>query len=97
MITDGKPSCIKLSNGDYYKNSAGLDERILELCFNKAWQARILHIPITTFMIACDPYLQRFVKTFTEINLGKAFYTGLNNLGEMIFEDGEKNRKKKLG
>ncbi|MAD12301.1 MAG: hypothetical protein CMC04_06240 [Flavobacteriaceae bacterium] len=97
MITDGKPSCIKLSNGDYYKNSAGLDERILELCYNKARQARKLHIPITTFMIASDPYLQKFVKTFTEINLGKAFYTGLNNLGEMIFEDYEKNRKKKLG
>jgi uncharacterized protein with von Willebrand factor type A (vWA) domain len=97
MITDGKPSCIKLSNGDYYKNSAGLDERILELCYNMAKHARKMHIPITTFMIASDPYLQRFVKNFTKINLGKAFYTGLNNLGEMIFEDYEKNRKKKLG
>ena len=97
MITDGKPSCIKLPNGDYYKNSAGLDERILELCYNMARHARKLHIPITTFMIASDSYLQRFVKTFTEINLGKAFYTGLNNLGEMIFEDYEKNRKKKIG
>ncbi|MFQ3350804.1 MAG: Ca-activated chloride channel family protein [Candidatus Marivariicella framensis] len=96
MITDGKPSCIKLSNGDYYKNSAGLDEKILELCYNMARHARKVHIPITTFMIASDSYLQRFVKKFTEINLGKAFYTGLNNLGEMIFEDYEKNRKKKL-
>ena len=96
MITDGKPSCIKLSNGDYYKNSAGLDEKIVELCYNMARQARKIHIPITTFMIASDPYLQSFVKKFTEINLGKAFYTGLNNLGEMIFEDYEKNRKKKL-
>tara|TARA_Y100000996_G_scaffold287414_1_gene226962 strand:+ start:1819 stop:2946 length:1128 start_codon:yes stop_codon:yes gene_type:complete len=97
MITDGKPSCIKLSNGDYYKNSAGLDEKILELCYNMARHARRLHIPITTFMIASDPYLQKFVKNFTKINLGKAFYTGLNNLGEMIFEDYEKNRKKKIG
>jgi Ca-activated chloride channel family protein len=96
MITDGKPSCIKLSNGDYYKNSAGLDEKILELCYNMARHARKVHIPITTFMIASDSYLQRFVKKFTEINLGKAFYTVLNNLGEMIFEDYEKNRKKKL-
>ena len=96
MITDGKPSCIKLSNGDYYKNSAGLDEKIVELCYNMARQGRKLHIPITTFMIASDPYLQSFVKKFTESNLGKAFYTGLNNLGEMIFEDYEKNRKKKL-
>ena len=97
MITDGKPSCIKLSSGDYYKNSAGLDEKIIELCYNMAKRARKMHIPITTFMIASDPYLQKFVKTFTEINLGKAFFTGLNNLGEMIFEDYEKNRKKKLG
>lgn len=97
MITDGKPSCIKLSSGDYYKNSAGLDEKIIELCYNMARHARKMHIPITTFMIASDPYLQKFVKTFTEINLGKAFFTGLNNLGEMIFEDYEKNRKKKLG
>ena len=97
MITDGKPSCIKLPDGDYYKNSVGLDDRILELCYNMARTARRLHIPITTFMIASDSYLQRFIKVFTEINLGKAFYTGLNNLGEMIFEDYEKNRKKKLG
>ena len=97
MITDGKPSCIKLPDGEYYKNSVGLDERILELCYNMARTARRLHIPITTFMIASDPYLQKFIKAFTEINLGKAFYTGLNNLGQMIFEDYEKNRRKKLG
>lgn len=32
-----------------------------------------LKIPITTFMIATDPYLQRFVQEFTETNNGKAF------------------------
>ena len=53
-------------------------------------------IPITTFMIAQDPYLQKFVNAFTEANQGKAFYTGLKGLGEMIFEDYETNRKKKL-
>ncbi len=61
-----------------------------------ARQARKLHIPITTFMIANDPYLQQFVDRFTEANQGKAFYTGLQGLGEMIFMDYEKNRKKKL-
>jgi uncharacterized protein with von Willebrand factor type A (vWA) domain len=25
MITDGKPSCLKMPDGTYYKNSAGLD------------------------------------------------------------------------
>jgi uncharacterized protein with von Willebrand factor type A (vWA) domain len=61
-----------------------------------ARQARKLHIPITTFMIANDPYLQQFVDAFTEANQGKAFYTGLQGLGEMIFTDYENNRKRKL-
>ena len=96
MITDGKPSCLKMPDGTYYKNSVGLDESIVEKCYNMARQAKKSHIPITTFMIAQDPYLQQFVRTFTEANLGKAFFTGLKGLGEMIFEDYEKNRKKRL-
>ncbi|GLB49161.1 vWA domain-containing protein [Neptunitalea lumnitzerae] len=96
MITDGKPSCIRERNGEYYKNSMGLDEYIVGQCYNKARQARRLHIPITTFMIAEDPYLMKFVREFTYANQGKAFYTGLSDLGEMIFEDYEKNRKKRI-
>lgn len=96
MITDGKPSCVKESDGSYYMNSNGLDEYIVEKCYNMASQARKLHIPITTFMITSDPYLQRFVMNFTEANQGKAFYTGLKGLGEMIFEDYETNRKKRV-
>lgn len=96
MITDGKPSCIKLANGEYYKNSNGLDEIIVTQCLTKAAQARKLNIPITTFMIAQDPYLREFVKLFTAQNNGKAFLTGLKGLGEMIFEDYERNRIKKI-
>ena len=96
MITDGKPSCLRLSDGRYYKNSNGLDEYIVNKCYMMAAQARKLHIPITTFMIASDPYLQQFVDHFTEANQGKAFYTGLKGLGEMIFTDYENNRKRKL-
>ncbi len=96
MITDGKPSCIKLPNGEFYKNSNGLDELIVNQCLNKAAQARKLKIPITTFMIAQDPYLRQFVELFTKQNNGKAFLTGLKGLGEMIFEDYEKNRIKKI-
>ena len=61
-----------------------------------ARQARKLHIPITTFMIAQDPYLMQFIRHFTEANKGKAFFTGLKGLGEMIFEDYENNRRKRL-
>ncbi|MHA7831126.1 MAG: vWA domain-containing protein [Flagellimonas sp.] len=96
MITDGKPSCLRLPNGNYYKNSVGLDEYIVEKCYAMAQQARKLHIPITTFMIAEDPYLMQFVREFTKANKGKAFYTGLKGLGEMIFEDYEQNRKRRI-
>ena len=96
MITDGKPSCVREKDGTYYMNSNGLDEYIVDKCYNEAQQARKLHIPITTFMIAQDPYLQKFVNRFTEANQGKAFYTGLKGLGEMIFEDYETNRKKRI-
>ncbi len=96
MITDGKPSCVREKDGEYYMNSNGLDEYIVNKCYSQAQQARKLHIPITTFMIANDPYLQKFVNRFTEENQGKAFYTGLKGLGEMIFEDYETNRKKRI-
>lgn len=96
MITDGKPSCLKLSDGSYYKNSSGLDPKITNKCYNMAKQARKLKIPITTFMIARDSYLQHFVRKFSNANGGKAFYTGIDNLGEMIFEDYENNRKRKI-
>ncbi|EKF54234.1 von Willebrand factor A [Galbibacter marinus] len=96
MITDGKPSCVRKPNGDYYMNSVGLDQYIVDRCYTMARQARKLQIPITTFMIAQDPYLMQFVRHFTEANKGKAFFTGLSGLGEMIFEDYETNRKRKI-
>lgn len=96
MITDGKPSCIKLSTGEFYMNSVGLDEMIVAQCLTKAAEARKLKIPITTFMIAQDPYLRKFVEAFTAQNKGKAFLTGLSGLGQMIFEDYERNRIKRI-
>ena len=96
MITDGKPSCLRLPDGQYYKNSNGLDQYIVDKCYTMAAQARKLHIPITTFMIAQDPYLQAFVEEFTKTNNGKAFFTGLKGLGEMIFHDYQTNRKKRI-
>jgi Ca-activated chloride channel family protein len=93
MITDGKPTCLK-ENGRYYKNSMGLDRKVINKTLNMAAQCKRLKIPITTFMIAKDPYLQQFVREFTETNGGKAFYSSLNGLGEYIFEDYIKNRRK---
>ena len=95
MITDGKPTCLK-ENGRYYKNSMGLDRKVIGKTLNMAAQCKRLNIPITTFMIAQDPYLQQFVRQFTQVNGGRAFYSSLTGLGEYIFEDYIKNRRKTI-
>jgi len=95
MITDGKPTCI-IENGEYYQNSWGHDPKIINRTMNLARQCRKLKIPITTFMIAQDPYLQQFVEDFTEANQGKAFYAGLKGLGEFVFRDYEKNKRRRM-
>jgi Ca-activated chloride channel homolog len=93
MITDGKPTCLKVGKR-YYKNSFGIDRKILNRCMSLAIQCKKLKIPITTFMIASDPYLQRFVTEFTEANSGKAFFASLDKLGAFIFRDFESGKRK---
>ena len=96
MITDGKPSCLRMPDGQYYKNSVGLDDHIVKKCYRMAQQARRLHIPITTFMGAQDPYLMLFIREFTYANEGRALFPGLKGLGEVIFEDYENNRRRRI-
>ena len=93
MITDGKPTCLKIGK-QYYKNSFGLDRKVVNRCINLAAQCKKLKIPITTFMIASDPYLQKFVTEFTEMNNGKAFFASLDKLGAFIFKDFESGKRK---
>lgn len=93
MITDGKPTCLKIGKR-YYKNSFGLDRKVTSRCLNLAAQCKKLKIPITTFMIATDPYLQRFVQEFTETNNGKAYFAALDRLGAFIFRDFESGKRK---
>ncbi len=94
MITDGKPTCIKIGK-KHYKNSFGLDRKILNRTLALAVNCRKNQIPITTFMIARDPYLVNFVDQFTKANNGKAFYSSLAGLGEFIFMDYKQNKRKK--
>lgn len=93
MITDGKPTCIK-EGIKYYKNSFGLDSKILNKTLTLATQLRKLKIPVTTFMIATDPYLKSFVRDFTKANNGNAYYSSLQGLGHLVFEDFKRNRRK---
>jgi uncharacterized protein with von Willebrand factor type A (vWA) domain len=95
MITDGKPTCLK-EGARYYKNSFGLDRKIVNKTLDQAARCRKLGITITTFMIAKDPYLQQFVREFTATNRGRAFYSSLTGLGEYIFEDYIRNRRRKV-
>jgi Ca-activated chloride channel family protein len=95
MITDGKPTCLKIGK-QYYKNSFGLDRKVVNRCINLAAQCKKLKIPITTFMIASDPYLQNFVSEFTEMNQGKAYFATLDKLGAFIFKDFESGKSKRV-
>ena len=93
MITDGKPTCLK-EGLKYYKNSFGLDRKVVNKTLTLAAQARRLKIPITTFMIASDPYLQQFVEEFTKVNNGQAYYSSLQGLGHLVFKDYKRNKRK---
>jgi Ca-activated chloride channel homolog len=95
MITDGKPTCLKIGI-KYYKNSFGLDRKIINKTLDYAARCRKLGVTVTTFMIARDPYLQDFVREFTKTNQGRAYYSSLDGLGDFIFEDYIRNRRKHL-
>ncbi|GAB3172433.1 vWA domain-containing protein [Telluribacter humicola] len=95
MITDGKPTCLK-EGIRYYKNSFGLDRKIISKTLTLAAQCRRLDIPVTTFMIASDPYLKQFVQDFTKVNNGRAYYSNLQGLGGFVLEDFQRNRRKNM-
>jgi len=62
-----------------------------------AAKAKRAKITVNSFMIAKDAYLQHFIKSFSELNGGRAYYTGLNKLGELIFADysNQKNKNRR--
>lgn len=95
MITDGKPSCI-WEGLKLYKNPYGLDRKIVNQTLKEAVLCRREKIEITTFMVSRDVYLQGFVQDLSEANRGRAYFTGLKNLGEYIFVDFIKNRRKTI-
>jgi uncharacterized protein with von Willebrand factor type A (vWA) domain len=95
MITDGKPSCI-WEEGHLYKNPFGLDVKIVNRTLDEAVLCRRRGIPITTFMVAEDPLLVQFVEDLTNQNRGRAYFTGLDELGGYVFQDFIRNRRKRV-
>jgi uncharacterized protein with von Willebrand factor type A (vWA) domain len=95
MVTDGKPSAV-FDRGRLYRNSFGLDPLVLQKTFAEGRACRKNKIRVCTFMIAKDPYLIEFVEEFSKVCGGKAFYTGLDGLGEFIFVDYAAHRRGKI-
>jgi Ca-activated chloride channel homolog len=95
MVTDGKPSAMFDDAGRLYKNSFGLDPKIVNKTLDEALACRREKITISTFMVARDPFLIGFVEELTKSNKGRAYYSGLNDLGQFVFVDYVRNRRKK--
>jgi uncharacterized protein with von Willebrand factor type A (vWA) domain len=93
MVTDGKPSAI-FEYGRIYKNPYGLDRKIVNKTLDEAVKCRREKIAITTFMIADDPWLVDFVNKLTEANRGRAYFSSLNELGQYMFVDYIRNRRR---
>lgn len=95
LITDGKPSALT-ENGRVYKNPFGLDLKIVNKTLDEADTCRRQKIVITTFMLATDPLLTDFVEKLTKINRGRAYFASPYQLGEFIFADYLKNRRRRV-
>lgn len=95
MITDGKPTVLD-EGGRRYIDSGWLNPRIVNRTLDEAAQCRRKQITITTFMVTEDAYLRQFVEQLTELNRGRAYYTGLGKLGQYLLVDYMKNRKKSV-
>lgn len=96
LITDGKPTVLD-EGGKRYKNSGyWLDPRIVNRTLEEAGMCRRKSIPITTFMVTDDPPLVEFVNELTKTSRGRAYYTALGKLGQFLFVDYIRNRKKSV-
>lgn len=95
LITDGKPSAVTRGDG-VYKNPMGLDMKIVNRTLAEADLCRRQRIVVTSFMVATDPYLQEFIHTLTRVNRGRAYFASPYNLGEYMFADYLRNRRRRV-
>jgi Ca-activated chloride channel homolog len=92
MITDGKPSAM-FEGRRLYKNSWGLDPKIINSTLEEAYLCRQAGIGIVTYMITDDPHLMQFVEQLSEAAKGKAYYSTPDRLGDFIFVDYHRNKR----
>ena len=71
---------------DYYDPANALLTQVLE---------RRVGIPITTFMLTEDPTLVDFVDELTRTNRGRAYFASPDKVGDAVFVDYVRNRRRK--
>ena len=96
LITDGKPTVLDEGPRRLLDSGPWLNPRIVNRTLDEAAQCRRKGIPITTFMVTDDPTLVSFVEDLTKINQGRAYYTALGKLGQFLFVDYIRNRKRSV-
>jgi Ca-activated chloride channel family protein len=91
MITDGKPTALFESratlNGSRQltiNSSYGLDPEIVTATLRQGARYPRLKIDLSIFMVASDPYLERFVSQLVEVSKGRAFRATLGDLGNQV-------------
>ena len=97
MITDGKPTALLRGMGAnrtlWINSSYGLDPEITTATLKQAARYPKLGIDLTVFMVASDPYLERFVRQLVEVSHGQAFSATLDNLGAQVLATLGKTRR----
>jgi Ca-activated chloride channel homolog len=91
MITDGKPTALfthkRTRDGKrqlMINSSYGLDPEIVTATLNQGARYPRLKIDLSIFMVATDPYLERFVSRLVEVSKGRAFRASLGDLGSQV-------------
>jgi len=90
MITDGKPTALftgKRVRGQrelIINSSYGLDPEIVTATLNQGARYPRLGVDLSVFMVASDPYLERFVSRLVEVSRGRAFRATLGDLGAQV-------------
>jgi len=86
MITDGKPTALFTPKGLTINSSPGLDPQIVTATLNQAARYPRLRLELTVFMVASDPYLERFVTRLVDVSKGRAFRATLSDLGSQVLD-----------
>lgn len=94
MITDGEPTAHS-EGGRLYLRYPPSRQTILET-LREVERCTLRGITINTFMLNRDYFLEKFVDQITRINRGRAFFTTPDRIGEYIFVDYLRNRRKRI-